>query len=260
MDFVEMDTTLRALLFGGLFLVSLAFVLWVVYDSQARLAEGGPSWFAVYWIVAVVGAILVLPALVINAFNLDVEQQDLVNPLSYLGIAGAATAVVCGAGYALHSRLVPKEELMPPPPAPMPGPPPPEPTIQMPPEEALSPDKTVVLKRPPKTFAYLIIRSGLRAGTPFQLSEVTNIGRDGRENDIVLDDESVSTHHARVRLDPEKDRFVFRDLDSTNGSYHVTANGKERIEAPHVLSDGDVLELGSTTLVFKRLEEPPQGQ
>jgi hypothetical protein len=260
MDFVEMDTTVRALLFGGLFLVSLAVVLWVVYDSQARLAEGGPSWFAAYWVVAVVGAILVLPALVINAFNLEVEQQDLVNPLSYLGIAGAATAVVCSAGYALHSRLALREGAMSTIPAPAYEPGLPEPTVQSPDVEAFLPEKTVLLERPPKRFAYFIVTSGLRAGTPFHLSDVTSIGRDGRDNDIVLDDEGVSSHHARVRFDSGKDKFVFRDLDSTNGSYLITSNSKERIEAPHVLSDGDILQIGSTTLVFKQLEEPPQGQ
>lgn len=145
-------------------------------------------------------------------------------------------------------------------PAPPPAPEPPQPTIQMPEEEPVSAEKTMLLKRPPKRFAYLIVRSGLRAGTPFQLSEVTNIGRDGRDNDIVLDDESVSGRHARVRFEEEREGFVFRDLDSTNGSYLVTAGGKERIEAPHVLSDGDILELGSTTLVFKKLDEPLQGQ
>jgi hypothetical protein len=258
MDFVELDTTARALLFGGLFLVSLAAVLWVVYDWQAGLARGAPGWLAAYWVAAVVGAVLVLPALIINAFNLDVDQQDLVNPLSYLGIAGAATAVLCAAGYALHSRLALREERMPTIPAPVYEPL--EPTIEAPEDEAYSPGKTVLLKRLPKRFAYLIVAGGLRAGTPFQLSDVTNIGREGRDNDIVLDDEGISTHHARIRLDTERGGFVFRDLDSSNGSYLVTTNGKERLEAPHLLCDGEVLELGSTTLVFKKLNELEQGR
>lgn len=254
MDFLAMDATVRAVLFGGLFLVSLAATLWTVYDAQVR-SDGTSGWVALWWIAAGVGAILVLPALVINAFNLDVEQQDLVNPFSYLGIGGVALSVVSAAGYALATYIYAQEDDST---VPVPTPPPVEPTVSMSDDEVPSGQETVLLRRPPKKFAYLIVQSGLRAGAPLQLGDITNIGRTG-ENEMVLDDDGISRQHARVRFDSEHETFVFYDLASSNGSWLVTADGKQRIESPHPLSDGDVVELGSIRLVFKELGEAVKG-
>jgi hypothetical protein len=273
MDFEGMDTAVRALLFGGLFLVALAAALWSIYDSQGRSASGeGSGWGVVWSVVAALGAILVLPALVINAFNLDPDKKDLIDPFSYVAIGGAALAVLATAGYAItrgggqpvpypYDPYDPYRTQQPtPPPQPEPQPVA-DPTITFhDEEEGLGHPKTMVLKRPAKRFAYLIVQSGLRAGAPFQLSDVTNIGRTGLDNEIVLDDDSVSEHHARVRYDGERKRFIFRDLDSTNGSWLVGTDGKQQIEAPHLLSDGDVLELGLTRLVFKEMAEGSQSQ
>lgn len=111
--------------------------------------------------------------------------------------------------------------------------------------------KTMVMRRPTTPLAYLLIKDGPRRGTSFSLSEVTNIGRNGQKNDIIIADEAVSGEHARVRYESDRDGYVYRDLDSTNGSWLVSANGRDRVEAPHVLKDGDEIEVGSTTLVFK---------
>lgn len=63
-------------------------------------------------------------------------------------------------------------------------------------------------------------------------------------HDVVLDDELVSRSHARVDL--EKSGFVLHDLGSVNGTL---VNGV-RVESK-VLSHGDVIQLGNTTLHFE---------
>ena len=68
---------------------------------------------------------------------------------------------------------------------------------------------------------------------------VSSVGRDAN-NDIVIDDESVSTHHAEIRL--EEGQHVLKDLGSTNG---LRVNGDRATEA--ILNDGDLLRFGSVS-------------
>ncbi len=63
------------------------------------------------------------------------------------------------------------------------------------------------------------------------------------DNTIVIDNEAVSGHHARVL--PEADEFVLEDLKSTNGTF---VNG-QRITR-HALRHGDVVLVGKHSLVF----------
>ena len=249
--FVDMDTVLRAILFGGLFLFSLAIVLGIVYDAQNH--EDSSRWSILWWIAGGTGVVLVLPALVINAFNLDVSRQNLIDPLSYLGIIGTILAVVAVAGY-----FITRSSTMQPDPWPtQPFDPTPLRTEPLPVEEA--PEmKTMQLRRPVAKLAALWITNGARRGANFSLSDVTNIGRSGQRNDVVIADEAVSGDHARIRYDEEKKAFVFHDLASMNGSWLIKPEGKERVEAPHVLKDGDVLELGSTLLTYKEVTEEPK--
>ena len=67
--------------------------------------------------------------------------------------------------------------------------------------------------------------------------ETLRIGR-AAENEIVLDDSSVSTFHAEIHR--EGDYYVLKDLGSTNG---VRLNG-ERVNETK-LSDGDMLRFGN---------------
>ncbi len=83
-----------------------------------------------------------------------------------------------------------------------------------------SPERTVLLTRP-----------------------VTVVGR-GADADLRLEDTGVSRAHAELRLDGSTVRVV--DLQSTNGTL---LNGRKvRIAT---LSDGDRLDLGATTLVYR---------
>jgi pSer/pThr/pTyr-binding forkhead associated (FHA) protein len=65
------------------------------------------------------------------------------------------------------------------------------------------------------------------------------------DNDVVIDNPAVSSHHACVFRDA--DNWVIEDLDSKNGTF---VNGK-RVRR-HVLQHSDVLLIGKHTLMFDR--------
>lgn len=103
-------------------------------------------------------------------------------------------------------------------------------------------ERTMLLPERP----LIMVARGRRKGEVFPLSvdSALCIGR-ARANDVVLEDEAVSGQHCRIR--PERGRFVLHDLQSTNGTL---ANGR-RIER-HVLEEGDVIQVGETSLLFRR--------
>ena len=91
--------------------------------------------------------------------------------------------------------------------------------------------------------ASLTVVSGLRAGTDHTLvGAATTIGRSA-DSDLVLEDEGVSRHHARVTRTAEG-TFYAEDLGSTNGTFL----GAERIGTA-LLRGGDLLQLGSSVQV-----------
>ncbi|MFM7181554.1 MAG: FHA domain-containing protein [Verrucomicrobiales bacterium] len=78
--------------------------------------------------------------------------------------------------------------------------------------------------------------------------ETLRIGR-APENEIALDDSSVSTFHAEIHRDG--DHHVLKDLGSTNG---VRLNG-ERVQEAH-LSDGDLLRFGNLRAHYQGAPRP----
>jgi len=108
-------------------------------------------------------------------------------------------------------------------------------------------ERTVILGVPPPPVAWLVIRAGSRSGKEFRLGEQTTIGRDALVCDFVLDDESASAQHARIK--EERGQWVLYDLASTNGTF---LNGQKIQRAP--LTDGDVIRIGLTTMVFKEVK------
>src|SRR5690606_13951671 len=58
-----------------------------------------------------------------------------------------------------------------------------------------------------------------------------------RDNDVVLQDPAVSSHHCEFTA--ERGSLVLRDLDSSNGTY---VNGRRVQSSP--LFDGDALKIG----------------
>ena len=63
------------------------------------------------------------------------------------------------------------------------------------------------------------------------------------DNDVVIDDPSVSGHHAKI--DSLGDRFVLIDLKSKNGSFV-----NEQLVDSHWLNHGDVITIGGHSLVL----------
>lgn len=85
------------------------------------------------------------------------------------------------------------------------------------------------------------ITTGRKKGTAFELGEgEISIGRK-RENNIVLDDESISGRHARIFK--EGGQILIEDCDSVNG---IELNGKPVKKA--ALKEGDVLSVGMTEI------------
>lgn len=105
----------------------------------------------------------------------------------------------------------------------------------------------------------LVVNFGAEAGRAFALHrEVTVIGRTSpdADYDIQLDDRAISRPHAKIVKQPYG--FEVQDLDSANGTW---VNYTEEITAPRRLTDGDILKVGKTTLVYRvpaalRPEEP----
>ena len=91
--------------------------------------------------------------------------------------------------------------------------------------------------------AMLIIHRGANRGERFLInSPETTIGRSS-DNDVVLDDVTVSRKHANIRRSGE--RFELIDLGSLNGTY-VNNNSIDRA----TLSSGDEVQFGKFHMLF----------
>jgi len=75
-----------------------------------------------------------------------------------------------------------------------------------------------------------------------ELGDFTKIGR-VLANDICINDPSSSRYHAEIKRTPAG--YVFKDLDSRNGSYVKDVRVSEK-----ALENGDVIRIGNTTLAF----------
>jgi predicted component of type VI protein secretion system len=78
------------------------------------------------------------------------------------------------------------------------------------------------------------------------MDEVITIGR-GPDNTIIVNDSSISTHHARLLL--EGDTYRLKDLDSTNGT---RVNGKSMTET--VLRFQDRIRFGAAEARYESSE------
>ena len=111
--------------------------------------------------------------------------------------------------------------------------------------------KTEILGGPPPSFAWLVVREGPRAGQIFRLNtEGTSIGRDA-QCDVILDDDAVSRQHAKLRVEKNSDgepQFFVYDLATANGT---RVNEQQIVKQP--LTDGDLIEIGRTKLIFKKV-------
>ncbi|MCH4209692.1 FHA domain-containing protein FhaB/FipA [Bifidobacterium sp.] len=93
----------------------------------------------------------------------------------------------------------------------------------------------------------LVVIDGPLAGSSVPLSnETITLGRSAT-NTVVMNDEFVSSHHARVYRDPASSDWVIEDLGSTNG----TAVNQRRISEPTLLPAGAPVRIGATTFELR---------
>jgi SARP family transcriptional regulator, regulator of embCAB operon len=83
----------------------------------------------------------------------------------------------------------------------------------------------------------------LTDGTSIPLGARALVGRQD-DCDVLLTDESVSRHHAEIRL--ASGRHILLDLSSSNGTW---VGGEPVLQ--HLLRDGDVLQIGTQSLVYR---------
>jgi transcriptional regulator with GAF, ATPase, and Fis domain len=110
----------------------------------------------------------------------------------------------------------------------------------------------------------LEVTQGLAAGRTFEMpGEVVRIGR-APTNDLVLEDQHVSSEHVRIVAQPG--HIVVQDLRSTNGTTLVRRGERLRLTGDQSSTDleaGDLLELGTgdgvTCLRVMLAEEPEVG-
>lgn len=77
-----------------------------------------------------------------------------------------------------------------------------------------------------------------------EINDFLSIGR-AETNQLILEDQFASRHHARIEYKKDKGFFILRDMNSKNGLF---LNGNRIYQA--VLSDKDVIKIGETVFLF----------
>ena len=90
----------------------------------------------------------------------------------------------------------------------------------------------------PEKNVFLIINQQI---TPLTKT-VTSFGRQ-LDNDIVLQDDSISRHHAEIRS--ENGKYILSDKQSTSGTF---VNGRRIVHC--VLNSGDLISLAKLQIMF----------
>ena len=100
-------------------------------------------------------------------------------------------------------------------------------------------------KKNKRTPTQLVVTAGSSAGTSVPLTEVPIVIGRGADARIILDDDYVSTRHARVGY--SGDQWFVEDLGSTNGTYL----GSARIHQATALVMGAQIRIGKTILELR---------
>ncbi len=109
---------------------------------------------------------------------------------------------------------------------------------------------TLLLSDETPTLAWLVVLTSPRRGKLYRIkSSGLTIGR-AADNDIILEDETVSRHHARLLVESGigRPQVYIQDLASVNG---VFVNGERVVR--RLLQDEDRIAIGETIFVFKHL-------
>ena len=103
---------------------------------------------------------------------------------------------------------------------------------------------TRIIERAPQHLAMLVLKS--RPDQKFDLKGTTNVGR-AQDNQVVLDDPTVSRHHAWIKSEGED--FLVFDIGSANGTFV----NDQPVEEPFRLENGNVVRFGEVELVFTKV-------
>jgi hypothetical protein len=257
------------------FAIALFAVAWIFYDSVRK------GWEATIWkVISVVSVILVIPSVVLWLYpsladpNAATTIFGAVDALAYLGIVagiGGLVSIVCyAAGIGEPAITCPtcgREQdpsweycphcVVPETPTPVEPLTEPEPLVStetlerevaIGPVSPAPPDTVVLRPKEVVRLAYLVQTSGMRKGVTHHLGEITNIGRDATDNEIVVDDDTVSRRHAKIKLGEGK--FVLYDLATANGTF---VNGKQIVK--QALMENDAVKMGETTFTFMEVKQ-----
>ncbi len=105
--------------------------------------------------------------------------------------------------------------------------------------------------------AYLIFNDqGGKETIPVDEQAEFYLGRTNDNDLTILDDPLVSRKHCMIYLHPDENKFILRDLDSSNGTVinDETLAGEEAF-----LSDGDMIKVGNAEFIFC-IENPERYQ
>jgi VWFA-related protein len=103
---------------------------------------------------------------------------------------------------------------------------------------------TRIIERAPKHLAMLVDKS--RPDRKYDLKGTTNVGR-AQDNQIVLDDPTVSRQHAWIKAEGEE--FLVFDIGSANGTFV----NDQPVEEPRRLENGDVVRFGEVSFVYTKV-------
>jgi pSer/pThr/pTyr-binding forkhead associated (FHA) protein len=101
------------------------------------------------------------------------------------------------------------------------------------------------------TYLRLEVISGNATGETLVVEDELVIGRHAEGPGCLSEDEEISRRHARLSREATGD-YALEDLGSSNGTF---VNGL-RIQSPVLLSLGDSIEVGATTLVVRGIVQP----
>jgi pSer/pThr/pTyr-binding forkhead associated (FHA) protein len=101
-------------------------------------------------------------------------------------------------------------------------------------------------KRPRGAPTHVAVVDGANAGETVPLDQAPILIGRGNDAAIRLDDDYVSTRHARIAS--SGDQWFVEDLGSTNGTYI----GSHRLTQPTTLTLGSTVRIGKTTLELRK--------
>jgi pSer/pThr/pTyr-binding forkhead associated (FHA) protein len=107
-------------------------------------------------------------------------------------------------------------------------------------------DRPKPAKRPRGAPTHVAIVEGANSGENVSLDDAPLLIGRGSDAAIRLDDDYVSTRHARIAA--SGDQWFIEDLGSTNGTYL----GSQRLTQPATLQLGSQVRIGKTTLELRK--------